>query len=173
MGSGSIYQLSSDATRKLKESLLEFQATVWDDVHNCYESKIRIKNDQLGFLMYFRGQNHERKLEKSKNDLDVGRRPSKSHFQLYVSNKMLDSRIGQGHGIRGYQSLEIPRPDMRTNHGQSSRTLQEKEPPESRDSSYPRLSDYNFNISLVELVSSMKNIKEARLPKPIRSDPVR
>ncbi|XP_070032636.1 uncharacterized protein [Nicotiana tomentosiformis] len=33
---------SSDASRKLKESLLEFQATTWADVHNRYESKIRI-----------------------------------------------------------------------------------------------------------------------------------
>ncbi|XP_060190539.1 uncharacterized protein LOC132619743 [Lycium barbarum] len=32
--------LSSDASRKLKENLLEFQATTWEDVHNRYESKI-------------------------------------------------------------------------------------------------------------------------------------
>ncbi|XP_070039540.1 uncharacterized protein [Nicotiana tomentosiformis] len=41
----------------------------------------------------------------------------------------------------------------------------------SRDSSYPRLSEYNLNVSLVELMSTMRNIKEARFPKPIRSDP--
>ncbi|XP_070041560.1 uncharacterized protein [Nicotiana tomentosiformis] len=34
---------SSDASRKLKESLLEFQATTWVDVHNLYESKIKLK----------------------------------------------------------------------------------------------------------------------------------
>lgn len=33
---------SSDASWKLKESLLKFQATTWTDVHNRYESKIRI-----------------------------------------------------------------------------------------------------------------------------------
>nr|XP_009622700.1 uncharacterized protein LOC104114060 [Nicotiana tomentosiformis] len=76
---------SFDASRKLKESLLEFQATTWADVHN--------------------------------------------------------------------------------------RSLLDKEISGSRDSSYPRLSKYNFNVSVVELVSAMRNIKEARLPKPMRSDP--
>ncbi|XP_070056467.1 uncharacterized protein [Nicotiana tomentosiformis] len=36
---------SSDASRKLKKRLLEFQAMTWVDVHNRYESKIRIEND--------------------------------------------------------------------------------------------------------------------------------
>ncbi|XP_070021871.1 uncharacterized protein [Nicotiana sylvestris] len=40
---------SSNASRKLKESLLEFQETTWVDVHNRYESKIRIEDDQVGF----------------------------------------------------------------------------------------------------------------------------
>ncbi|XP_009610696.1 uncharacterized protein [Nicotiana tomentosiformis] len=41
----------------------------------------------------------------------------------------------------------------------------------ARDFTYPRLSDYNFNISVVELVLAIGNIKEVRFPKPIRSDP--
>lgn len=40
---------SSIASRKLKESLREFQETTWADVHNRYDSKIRIDDDQLGF----------------------------------------------------------------------------------------------------------------------------
>ncbi|XP_070032068.1 uncharacterized protein [Nicotiana tomentosiformis] len=40
---------SSDASLKLKESLLEFQVTTWADVQNQYESKIRIKDDQVDF----------------------------------------------------------------------------------------------------------------------------
>nr|XP_016488871.1 PREDICTED: uncharacterized protein LOC107808819 [Nicotiana tabacum] len=39
--------LHSDASRKLKESVLEFQATTWADVYYRYESKIRIEDDQL------------------------------------------------------------------------------------------------------------------------------
>ncbi|XP_070040127.1 uncharacterized protein [Nicotiana tomentosiformis] len=38
--------MSQDASQKLKESLHEFQAMIWMDVHNQYESKIRIKDDQ-------------------------------------------------------------------------------------------------------------------------------
>ncbi|XP_070050969.1 uncharacterized protein [Nicotiana tomentosiformis] len=41
----------------------------------------------------------------------------------------------------------------------------------SRDSSYPRLCEYNFNVNVVELVSTMRNIKEAQFPKPMRSYP--
>ncbi|XP_070022656.1 uncharacterized protein [Nicotiana sylvestris] len=40
--------------------------------------------------------------------------------------------------------------------------LDDKEISGSRDSSYPRLSKYNFNISVAELVSAMRNIKESR-----------
>ncbi|XP_019261483.1 PREDICTED: uncharacterized protein LOC109239385 [Nicotiana attenuata] len=49
----------------------------------------------------------------------------------------------------------------------------DKETSDSRDSSYPRLSEYNFNIGVVEWVSGMMNIKGARFPKPMRSDPSR
>ncbi|XP_070036974.1 uncharacterized protein [Nicotiana tomentosiformis] len=37
--------LSSDASQTMKESLLEFQATTLADLHNRYESKIRIEDD--------------------------------------------------------------------------------------------------------------------------------
>ncbi|XP_070003960.1 uncharacterized protein [Nicotiana sylvestris] len=54
---------------------------------------------------------------------------------------------------------------------QNNRLLQDKEVNIIWDSSYPRLSEYNFNVSRVELVSVMKNIKEARFPRPMRFDP--
>ncbi|XP_075103608.1 uncharacterized protein LOC142178178 [Nicotiana tabacum] len=60
---------SSDASRKLKESLLEFQATTWADVHNRYELKIRIEYDQVGFLSSTKGR--EKNREKSKDDFDT------------------------------------------------------------------------------------------------------
>ncbi|XP_019233210.1 PREDICTED: uncharacterized protein LOC109213827 [Nicotiana attenuata] len=61
--------LSSDAFRKLKESLLEIQATTWADVHNRYESKIRIKYDQLGSSASSKGRNRDRNQDKFKSDL--------------------------------------------------------------------------------------------------------
>lgn len=41
----------------------------------------------------------------------------------------------------------------------------------SQDSSDPKLSEYNFNVSVVELVLAMRNIKKAQFPKPMISDP--
>ncbi|XP_075086369.1 uncharacterized protein LOC142169067 [Nicotiana tabacum] len=46
---------SLDASRKLKESLIEFQATTWADVHDRYKSKIRIEEDQLEFPISAKG----------------------------------------------------------------------------------------------------------------------
>ncbi|XP_019251257.1 PREDICTED: uncharacterized protein LOC109230189 [Nicotiana attenuata] len=114
---------SSDASQKLKESLLEFEATTWADAHNWYESKIRIKDDQ-----------------------------TKS----------------RGRGFRIAYKFTINR---RTDRGRNNRSLQDKETSGSRDPSYPKLSEYNFNVSVVELVSAMRNIKEARFRRPMRFDP--
>ncbi|XP_070057734.1 uncharacterized protein [Nicotiana tomentosiformis] len=63
---------SLDASRKLKESLLEFQSITWVDVHNRYKSKIRIKDDQVGFLSSAIGR--EKNKEKLKDDFDIDRR---------------------------------------------------------------------------------------------------
>ncbi|XP_019260063.1 PREDICTED: uncharacterized protein LOC109238085 [Nicotiana attenuata] len=66
---------SSYASRKLKESLLEFHATTWADVHNWYESKISIEDDQVGFPTPAKGR--EKNKEKSKDDFDTDRRSSR------------------------------------------------------------------------------------------------
>nr|XP_009605952.1 uncharacterized protein LOC104100431 [Nicotiana tomentosiformis] len=124
---------SSDASQKLKESLLEFQVMTWTDVHNWYESKIRIENDQIGF-------------------------PS--------SAKGREKRCG-----RGFRSADRFVTDRRTDRSQNNRSLQDKEASSTWDPSYPRLSEYKFNGSVVELVPTMRNIKEAWFPKSMRSDP--
>nr|XP_009772792.1 PREDICTED: uncharacterized protein LOC104223124 [Nicotiana sylvestris] len=36
----------------------------------------------------------------------------------------------------------------------------------------PRLSEYNFNVSVVELGSAIRNIKEVRFPKPMRGNKI-
>nr|XP_016483531.1 PREDICTED: uncharacterized protein LOC107804203 [Nicotiana tabacum] len=53
----------------------------------------------------------------------------------------------------------------------NNRSLHDKEVSSSRNSTYTRLSEYNFNVSLMELVSAMRNIKEARFLRPMRFDP--
>ncbi|XP_070034585.1 uncharacterized protein [Nicotiana tomentosiformis] len=88
---------SSDAAQKLKESLLKFQETTWEDVHNLYESKIRIEDDQLEFPISTKGRDRDKSQEKFKGDFAADH--------------------------------------------------------------------------VVELISAVRNIKEARFPKPIRYDP--
>ncbi|XP_060182982.1 uncharacterized protein LOC132612929 [Lycium barbarum] len=53
---------SSSSSLKLKENLLGFLATTWVDVHNRYESKIRVEDDQfrLPDESTARSQNHDR-----------------------------------------------------------------------------------------------------------------
>nr|XP_009757498.1 PREDICTED: uncharacterized protein LOC104210324 [Nicotiana sylvestris] len=39
---------SSIASRQLKQNLIEYLAVTWSDVHNRYQSNIRVEDDQLG-----------------------------------------------------------------------------------------------------------------------------
>ncbi|XP_070045410.1 uncharacterized protein [Nicotiana tomentosiformis] len=61
--------------------------------------------------------------------------------------------------------------DRRADRSPNNRSLHDKETSGSRDPSCPKLSEYNFNVSVVELVSATRNIKEALFPKPMRFDP--
>ncbi|XP_016481355.2 uncharacterized protein LOC107802383 [Nicotiana tabacum] len=119
---------SSDDSLKLKESLRKFQAKTWADVHNQYRSKIRIEDDQLGFLASVKGR--EKNKEKLKDNFDTHRQSSRSRFLPYERAKRRGRSIG----------------------------------------SADRLLEYNLNVSVVELMLAMRNIKEARFPNPIRSD---
>ncbi|XP_075096169.1 uncharacterized protein LOC107786656 [Nicotiana tabacum] len=142
---------SSDAFRKLKESLLEFQAMTWADVYNQYKSKIRIEDDQVGFPSSTKGQDKNR--EKSKDDYDSDKRTLKGQILLYEWTEDC------GIGFRPADKFIV---DRKTDRGRNNRSLQDKEVSGSWDPSYPKLSKYKFNVSMVELVSALRNIKEAR-----------
>ncbi|XP_075084711.1 uncharacterized protein LOC142167966 [Nicotiana tabacum] len=137
------------------------KATTWVDVHNCYESKIRIEDDQLSFSTLTKDRNWEKNKEKSKDDFDSDRRFSNGRFFPYER--------AEGRG-RGFHSVDRLATDRRYDHVRNNMSLQDKEISGSLDSSYPRLFEYNFNDSVVEMVSVMRNIKEAQFPKPMRSD---
>ncbi|XP_070045736.1 uncharacterized protein [Nicotiana tomentosiformis] len=112
-----------------------------------------------GFLASVKGQGREKNKEKLKDDFDTDRRSSRSRFFHYERDE------GRG---RGFRSAERFATDRRTDQGQNNKSLQNKE---TSDFSYPRFYEYKFNVILVELVSAMRNIKEAEFPKPMRSDP--
>jgi len=120
---------SSDASPKLKESLLEFQATSWADVHNRYESKIRIEDDQVGFPLSTKGR--EKNREKSKDDYDTNRRTLRGQFLPYKRTE------GRSRSFRIVDKFTI---DRRIDRGRNNRSLKEKETSGSRDLSYPKLS---------------------------------
>nr|XP_016467871.1 PREDICTED: uncharacterized protein LOC107790459 [Nicotiana tabacum] len=90
-----------------------------------------------------------------------------------ASRKLKESLLEfQAEGCdRGFPSADRFVTDRRTDRDQNNRSLQDKETSGTRDPSYPRLSEYKFNVSIVELVSAMGNTKEAWFPKLMRSDP--
>lgn len=112
---------SSNASWKLKESLLEFQVTIWANVHNRYESKIRIEDDQIGFSALAKGQ--EKNKEKSKDDFGIDRRSSRGQFFPY--------EWADGPG-RGFWSADKFITNRRTDRGRNNKSLQDKEPSGSR-----------------------------------------
>nr|XP_016432339.1 PREDICTED: uncharacterized protein LOC107758997 [Nicotiana tabacum] len=132
------------------------------DVHNRYESKIRIEDDQLGFPASAKGRDREKNKEKSKDDFDIDRRSSRSQFLPY------ERAEGRGRGFRSADRLAT---DRRTDPGRNNRLLQNRETSGSQDSSYPILSEYNFNVSVMELISAIMNIKMSQFLKKMRSDP--
>nr|XP_009760624.1 PREDICTED: uncharacterized protein LOC104212948 [Nicotiana sylvestris] len=105
---------SSNTHQKLKESLLEFKATIWTDVHNQYELKIRIKDDQVGFPSSVKEREKDR--EKLRDDYD--RKTSRGQFLLY---EWTEGRR------RNHQTIDKFTVDKRTDRGRNNRSLQEKE----------------------------------------------
>ena len=43
-----LIERSSVASKQLKHNLVEYHVVNWSDVHNRYQSKIRVEDDQLG-----------------------------------------------------------------------------------------------------------------------------
>ncbi|XP_070025815.1 uncharacterized protein [Nicotiana sylvestris] len=150
---------SSIVSRQLKQNLIEYPAVTWSDVHNCYQSKIRVEDDQLGAPSG--SVHHNRLAAKPPTDTKRESRSNKEQYQPYIDRR----NNGSGHNA--------PRNDQRNDRGQSSRGLKSKngfdnhtDPAEAS-----RLSEYNFNIDASGIVSSIGRIKDTRWPRPIQTDP--
>nr|XP_009602031.1 uncharacterized protein LOC104097195 [Nicotiana tomentosiformis] len=101
-------------------------------------------------------------MDKSKDGFDADRRSSKGRFLPYERAERRARRFRPVDRFALYRRIDL---------GQNKKSLQDKKLSCSRDSTYPKLSEYNFNVSVVELVSVMVNIKEAMFPRSMRSDP--
>jgi len=68
----------------------------WVNVHNRYESKIRIENDQVDFPSSAKGRKKNK--EKSKEDFDTNRRSSRGLFcpmnGMNDATEVFDQQIG-------------------------------------------------------------------------------
>ncbi|XP_060185298.1 uncharacterized protein LOC132614786 [Lycium barbarum] len=158
---------SSTASFKLKENLLEYEAVTWADVHNRYESKIRVEDDQLelppGPI------NTNKSFERPKKNYEPEARSSRERYQPYShsekpSFRSEKSRVGPSH-FSGRSDKRVERPS-------NSRGLSFRSDAGSSagNKDLPKISEYNFNVNTSGLVSAISRILDVRWPRPLRSD---
>ncbi|XP_060210492.1 uncharacterized protein LOC132637419 [Lycium barbarum] len=138
---------SSSVSLKLKEILLEYPTVTWSDVHNRYESKIRVEDDQSELLAGTVGR-------------AKGREKTKQVANSYL--KALKDR---------YKPYGAPE---RSNFWSKRRGLQDKNAAGTsfaNNVESPRLSEYNFNIDAAELVLAIGRIEGEKFSKDIQTDP--
>ncbi|XP_019248831.1 PREDICTED: uncharacterized protein LOC109228110 [Nicotiana attenuata] len=160
-----IFSIAQQESKLLREFITRFQKErmLLPVIPDKWVTEIRIEDDHLGFLALIKGRDRDKNWEKFKDDFDVDGRSSKSRCLPYEKADRRENK--------GFFSPDRFAPERRTDRGRNNRSLQDKEVSGIQDSTYPRLSNYNFNISIVELVSTIRNINEARFLKPIRFDP--
>nr|XP_009594254.1 uncharacterized protein LOC104090778 [Nicotiana tomentosiformis] len=152
---------SSVASQQLKQNLIEYPAVTWTDVHNRYQSKIRVEDDQLGAppeSIY-----HIISIDRTKRDINRETRSNMDRYQPY-NGEYSGNKPGRN----------PMRNERRNDRGQSSRGFM------SRNGFYrhtgpkeaPRLSGYNFNADASATVSAIGRIKDIKWPRPLQTDPV-
>ncbi|XP_019223667.1 PREDICTED: uncharacterized protein LOC109205414 [Nicotiana attenuata] len=153
---------SSEATRRLKESLREFPATTWNDVYNRYNTKLRIEEDTIS-----RSQKEEKV---SSRRAETEKRSGKNRYEPYMVPAGRDSRSKQDNSRYDHRSRD-------RESGSSSRFGKDRNARETRDDDRclkARFGGYNFNISTSELVAVLRSMGDkVRWLKEIRSNPNR
>nr|XP_009796402.1 PREDICTED: uncharacterized protein LOC104242986 [Nicotiana sylvestris] len=145
---------------QLKQDLVEYLAVTFVDVHNRYQSKIRVEGDQLGAPS--RSIYPIRTNDRSRKVIDHEPRPSRDRYQTHNRDR------------RGNISGRHPTGDEKRNdRGLSSRGLMSKngfdKPFGAREA--PRLSKYNFSVDTASIVFAIRCIKDAKWPRPLQSEP--
>ncbi|XP_019226856.1 PREDICTED: uncharacterized protein LOC109208240 [Nicotiana attenuata] len=150
---------SSVASKQLKENLIEYPAKTWADVHNRYQRKISVEDNQLGAplgLVY-----PSRFVIKEQRFVEREPRPKKERYRPYVEDR------------RNAPKRNIPCGNRRTDRSQNSQGLMNKTGFDRHTGPIeaPRLSEYNFNIDVSHIMSATGKIKDTRWPRPILLDP--
>ncbi|XP_060216331.1 uncharacterized protein LOC132643823 [Lycium barbarum] len=152
---------SSITSMELKQNLIEYPAIAWADVHNRYQSKIRVEDDKFmraASVSWHSGKGGDR----SRRVID---RDSRSSYDIYQPYP-LDQR---GNG----RNSESGKNNRRNDRGQNNRGLVNRNvvdrAPGNRET--PRLSEYNFCVNVATLAATVIRNKETRHLWPIQSDP--
>lgn len=137
----------------VEANLVEYPAVTWADVHNRYQSEIRVEDDQLGAPSGF--VYPVRASDKSKRDIDCEPRSNRDRYQPYN-----EDRRGNGpwrNTVKG---------ERRSDRSHNNRGLMSKsgfdKPIGSKET--PRLSEYNFNVDAAAIVSTIRRIKDTKWP---------
>ncbi|XP_070025066.1 uncharacterized protein [Nicotiana sylvestris] len=76
---------SSIASQQLKQNLIEYPVVTWDNVHNRYQSKIRVEDDQLGTPI---GSIYpDKPVDRVKRDVDRESRSNRDRYQPYNGDR--------------------------------------------------------------------------------------
>ncbi|XP_070034677.1 uncharacterized protein [Nicotiana tomentosiformis] len=148
---------SSVASQQLKQNLIEHPVVTWANVHNRYQSKIRVEDDQLrgpsGFVYPVRT------FDSVKREIDREPRQTRDRYQLYNEDRK-SSRSGRN-------PMENER---RNDRGQRIWGLMTKNGLH-RSKDAPRLSKYNFNVDVAAIVLVIGRIKNTKCHRPLQFDP--
>ncbi|XP_059281043.1 uncharacterized protein LOC132034687 [Lycium ferocissimum] len=108
--------------------------------------------------------------DKSRRNFEPEIRSSKDRYRLYAQPERSSFRSNKG---RNGPSHPSSRGDRRNDRGSTSRGLlfRGDTSGSANNGDIPRLSEYNFNINATDLVLDIGHIKDARWPRPLRSDP--
>ncbi|XP_070055249.1 uncharacterized protein [Nicotiana tomentosiformis] len=151
---------SSEATRRLKESIREFPATTWNDVYNRYSTKLRIEEDIIAQSRV------EEKTGPRRSESE--KRSGKNRYEPYMGPSGREAR-SKFENVRADH-----RPANRDSGSSSSRLRKDRGELNRDDNTNARIGDYNFNVSTSELVDILRSMGDkVRWPKEMRSNPNR
>nr|XP_016474439.1 PREDICTED: uncharacterized protein LOC107796208 [Nicotiana tabacum] len=151
---------SSEATMRLKESLREFPATIWNDVYNRYITKLRIEEDIVAQSRV------EEKTGSRRSECE--KRSGKNRYEPYMGPSGREAR-SKFENVQADHRLA-----NRDSSSSSSRFRKDRGECNRDANTNARIGDYHFNVSTSELVAVLRSKGDkVRWPKEMRSNPNR
>ncbi|XP_060210931.1 uncharacterized protein LOC132637936 [Lycium barbarum] len=136
---------SSVTSMELKQNLVEYPTIAWADVHNRYQSKIRVEDDKIlraSSVSWRPSKGNDR----SRRITDRESRPSYDRYQPYPPDQR-----GKGNNI------EPSKNDRRSDRGPNNRGLMNRNVADrsSGNKKVPRLSECNFCVDVATIAAAV------------------